>query len=165
MKQRHALRIGLVVLAGLFAACMGDGVDGDADVEGVPLYFEPIGQGHRANLSDTVEAVIRDRDEWQPLRDSLRPIASFDSVDFEQAVVLVAALPQTTSGYTVEFTSVDQRDTVVVAEYLVSAPSDDCLTAHADVVPFQAILVRRTDQPVEFVRSIEEYRCTFGPRR
>lgn len=157
-----------VVVAALVlgvAACSGQGAPGDEDVEGMPLYFEPIGQGLRANLSDTTELVVRDRASWLPISDSLRPSAPFDSVDFDQSVVLIAALPQTTSGYTLEFTSVEERDSVVVAEYLVSAPSDDCLTGHAEVVPFQVIQARRTELPVEFVRSVEEYRCTFGPRR
>ena len=152
-------------LALVVSACANEGARGLADDEGIPLYFEPLGQGHRANLSDTTELVIRDRDGWLPVSDSLRPTAAFDSVDFGQAVLLLAALPQTTSGYTIEFTSVEERDSVVVAEYLVSAPSDDCLTAHAEVVPFQVVLVRRTELPVEFVRRVEEYRCTFGPRR
>lgn len=147
------------------SACAGENNGVETADEGVPLYFEPIGQGHRANMSDTVEAVARNREQWIPISDSLRPPTPFDSVDFSQAILLVAALPQTTSGYLLEFTSVEQLDTVVVAEYLVSVPSDDCLTAHADVVPFQVVLVRRTELPVRFERSVEEYRCTFGPRR
>lgn len=163
---RHELLFLIVaVLVVGVAGCFGQGAPGDEDVAGVPLYFEPIGQGLRANLSDTTEVVFRDRASWLPISDSLRPPAPFDSVDFDQAIILVAALPQTTSGYALEFTSVEERDSVVVADYLVSAPSDDCLTGYAEVVPFQVILVRRTELPVEFVRSVEEYRCTFGPRR
>lgn len=158
--------LGLAALALTLSACADEGTAGDASPEeGTPLYFEPIGYGHRASLSDTIEVVARDREDWLSIRDSLSPTMPFDSVDFNQAVVLLAALPQTISGYSIEFTSVEERDSVVVAEYLVNAPSDDCLTAFADLVPFQAVLVRRTEQPVEFERVVEEYRCTIGPRR
>lgn len=135
--------------------------------EGEPLYFEPIGYGRRASLTDTVkiEVAIRDRTTWEAYRDSLNPIAPFDSVDFSQAFLLLAALPQTTSGYSIDFVSVEALDSAVVAEYVLSEPSEDCLTSLADVVPFQVVLVRRTDLPVRFHHTVEEYRCTFGPRR
>lgn len=129
------------------------------------LYFEPIGYGRQATLSDTLEIAIRSHEVWEAYRDSLRPVAPFDSVDFTQVVVLLAALPQTTSGYSIEFTSVDVVDSLVVAEYVVGVAGEDCLTTYATTVPFQAVLARRTDLPVEFRRSEEEYRCTFGPRR
>ncbi len=164
MKHFCARMICLSLLAILPFGCTSEVEEGPED-DGVPLYFEPISTGNRANISDTLELVIRDRESWIPVLDSLRPPTPIDSVDFQQAVLLLAALPQTTSGYSVEFTSVEERDTVVVAEYQVNAPADDCLTAHAEVVPFQVVLVRRTELPVRFERNVVEYRCTFGPRR
>lgn len=151
----------MVVLAG----CESENAAEDPAPEMESLYFEPIGYGQRASLSDTVEVVIRDAEEWNALRDSLRPIAPFEPVDFSQVVVLVAALPQENSGYAVEFRSVDVVGSVVVAEYAVQVPGDDCLAAYAETVPFQAVLARRTDLPVRFERVEEEYRCSFGPRR
>lgn len=160
-----ALGIGFLVLAGVLLTACGTGGSGDEQADGVPLYFEPIGAGNRASISDSTEIVLRSREEWYAYRDSLRPGVAFDSVDFTQAIVLLAALPQTTSGYGIEFVSVEVWDSLVVADYVVNAPSEDCLTAIAEVVPFQAILVRRTELPVQFRRSMDEYRCTFGPRR
>ncbi|MEX1054864.1 MAG: hypothetical protein WED81_02475 [Rhodothermales bacterium] len=130
-----------------------------------PLYFEPIGYGQNAALSDTTIIAIRDEATWKAYQDSLRPIAPFDSVDFSQAIVLLSALPQTTSGFIIEFVSVEERDSVTVAEYVVNAPGSDCLTGHTEAVPFQAVLVRRTNLPVQFQAHTEEYRCTFGPPR
>lgn len=129
-----------------------------------PLYFEPIGMGQRAMLGDTMEVAIRDEAAWAAYRDSLRPMAPFKEVDFSQAMVLLAALPQQASGYSVEFTSVEQTDSTVVATYVVSEPGPDCLTSIAETVPFGAILVRRAEGPVRFVREREEYSCTFGRR-
>ena len=130
-----------------------------------PLYFEPLGYGQNASLADTTIIAIRDETTWNAYLDSLSPIAPFDSVDFDQTIVLLAALPQTTSGFIIEFVSVEERDSVAVAEYLVNAPGSDCLTGHTDSVPFQAVLVRRTNLPVRFQAHSEEYRCTFGPPR
>lgn len=149
----------------MLAGCESEQTDEQGGVFEESLYFEPIGYGRRALLTDTVEIAIRSSELWDLYRDSLDSVAPFDSVDFTQAIVLLAALPQTTSGYLIEFVSVDVIDTLVVAEYVVEAPSDDCLTATALTVPFQAVLVRRTDFPVEFRRIDEEYRCTFGPPR
>jgi len=129
------------------------------------LYFEPIGFGQRATLSDTLEIAIRSSDVWNAYRDSLHPIAPFDSVDFSQVVVLLAAVPLSTSGHSIEFISVDIVDTLAIAEYVVQIAGEDCLTAYSETVPFQAVLARRTELPVEFRRHEEEYRCTFGPHR
>lgn len=159
---------GLLFAAVLFSVIQGCGGTGEND-ESEPLtellYFEPIGYGQSGSLRDTTELVIRTMGEWETYRDSLNPIAPFKPVDFSQGVVFLAALPQTTSGHIIEFVTVEERDSVTVAEYVVNAPADDCLTATAETVPFQAVMVRRTDLPVRFERDTEEYRCTFGPRR
>lgn len=137
----------------------------DLGIQGEAFYFQPIGQGQSGLLSDTVEVALRTPEEWAAYRDSLNPVAPFDSVDFSQSIVLLVALPQMASGYAVEFTSVLVTDSVAVAEYLVDVPAEDCLMAFAETLPFQVVLVRRTELPFKFVRSEEEYRCTFGPRR
>lgn len=145
------------------AACSDEDVEEPDSTE--LLYFEPIGYGQSGTLSDTTESVFRSEVEWRSYRDSLRPIAPFEPVDFSQSIVLLAALPQTTSGHSIDFVTVEIRDSVAVAEYVVGVPSDDCLTASAQTVPFQAIMVRQTDKPVRFTRDTEEYRCTLGRRR
>lgn len=141
------------------------GVEAETEPQSEVLYFEPIGYGQSGSLRDTTEILIRTTDDWDVYRDSLNPIAPFKSVDFSQGVILLAALPQTTSGHIIEFITVEERDSVTIAEYVVNLPAEDCLTATAEAVPFQAVMVRRTDLPVRFVRETEEYRCTFGRRR
>lgn len=130
-----------------------------------PLHFAAIGYGQHGSLADTLEIVIRDEETWAVWQDSLRPMAPFLSVDFSQTIVLLVALPQITSGYAVTFLSLDRTDSEIVAEYLVEIPAEDCLTAAALTVPFQAVLAQPTDLPIRFKRLEEEYRCTFGPRR
>ena len=162
-RLRRALLV--LVLAGNFG-CSGEAPDEGAILEpSTPLYFEAIGYGDRASLNDTTEIVIRDEDTWRAYADSLNPIAPFDTVDFSQAVVLLAALPQEASCYSVEFVSIEEGDTSAVAEYLVEIPDTDCLTAYANVVPFQAVLVRKTEKPFHFQRTTASYRCTFGRRK
>lgn len=166
-----SLHLGFVLALVLLVPVWNTGCSGEEPAEEpVPetttvLYFEPIGYGDRASFSDTTEIAIRDEDTWRAYADSLNPIAPFDSVDFSQAIVLLAALPQQASGYSVEFVSVEQSDTAAVAEYLVEIPDTDCLTAIANVVPFQAVLVRKTDKPFHFQRTTTTYRCTFGRRK
>jgi len=130
-----------------------------------PLHFAAIGYGQYGSLVDTLEIVIRDQETWAVWQDSLRPVEPFLSVDFSQAMVLLVALPQITSGYGVTFLSLDRMDSEIVAEYLVEIPAEDCLTAAALTAPFQAVLTPPTDLPIRFKRVEEEYRCTFGPRR
>lgn len=166
--MRLRIPVPLIFAAAVLIAFLGCG-DSEADEEAEPeaevLYFEPVGYGRSGALSDTTEIVLRTEEEWQIYRDSLNPVAPFAEVDFSQSVLLLAALPQETSGHSIDFLSVEERDSNAVAHYLVSIPAEDCLTAIADAVPFQVVMVRRTDMPVQFTREIEEYRCTFGRRR
>ena len=148
-----------------FLGCVDTEADEDSEPETEVLYFEPIGYGRSGSLSDTTEVVLRSEEAWQTYRDSLNSVAPFVEVDFSQSVVLLAALPQETSGYSIDFLSVEEGDSIAVAHYVVSIPAEDCLTAIATAVPFQAVMVRRTDKPVQFTREVEEYRCTFGRRR
>lgn len=154
----------LLLCSTLSAGCSPEAEE-ETQEEPESLYFEPIGYGQRASISDTLELAFRDHASWVAYRDSLDPIAPFDTVDFSQAIVLLVALPQLTSGHSIEMVSVDRFETHVVAEYVVNIPSEDCLTAYSENVPFQAVLVRRTELPVTFTHTTEEYRCTFGPRR
>lgn len=123
------------------------------------LYFEPIGQGIQARLADTTAVAIRDSLQWAAYQDSLNPIAPFTPVDFDQALVLVAAMPARTGGFSIEFETVELIADTVVASYVVNEPGDDCLTAMGLTTPFQAILVRRTDHPVRFDHRTASYSC------
>lgn len=145
--------------------CDEENAGADETDEAEVLYFEPIGYGQSGSLKDSTETVIRTQEKWAAYRDSLKPLAPFDSVDFSQAVVLLVALPQTTSGHSIELVAVEEHDSIAVATYVVNIPAEDCLTATAETVPFQAVMVRRTDLPVHFAHETEEYRCTFGRRR
>ncbi len=148
----------------LLGGCTSESVSVEEPIP-EPLHFAAIGYGQYGSLTDTLEIVIRDQETWAAWQDSLRPVAPFLSVDFSQAMVLLVALPQITSGYAVTFLSLDRMDSAIVAEYLVEIPAEDCLTAAALTVPFQAVLTPPTDLPIRFKRVEDEYRCTFGPRR
>lgn len=123
------------------------------------LYFEPIGFGMRAQFSDTTEVVIRDSTAWAAYQDSLTSTGTFQPVDFSQAIVLLAAVPAPTGGYTIEFDTVELVGDSLLAHYVVNVPGPDCITAMGLTTPFQVVLARRTDAPVRFVRRAEEYSC------
>ena len=129
--------------------------------EGEPLAFETVGQGFRASLQDTVETVIRDPERWAQLSGQFRPGQPFDSVDFDQVMVLLAALPVPAGGYDLRFETVERTDTAVVAQYLFAEPGDDCMAGMGQSVPFQAVAVPRVEGPVRFVRRTGTYRCTI----
>ena len=164
-RRIHISVLLLLLIPGfLLGGCSSESVSVEEPLS-EPLHFAAIGYGQHGTLKDTLEIVIRDRETWAAWQDSLRPVAPFLSVDFPQVIVLLVALPQTTSGHAVTFLSLDRMDSVIVAEYVVDIPSDDCLTAAAETVPFQAVLAQPTDLPIRFKRLEDEYRCTFGPRR
>ena len=150
----------LAALTLLASRCLDDStVEIEEDTE--PLYFETVTQGIDAGVADTVEAVIRGQDSWVAALDTFDLRREPPEVDFDQVIVLLAAIPTPGSGYTVEFRSVELGADSVIAHYAVGVPAEDCITAMGETVPFQAVTVRRVDVPVAFERSREEIRCTF----
>ncbi len=124
------------------------------------LYFESIGQGQRGLLTDTTEGVFRDSTAWAEWGRQLRPVTPFAEVDFSQSMVFVAALPQTSGGYRIQFESVEAGDSVIVASYTLFEPAGDCITTMALTLPFEAVAVRRAAGPVSFRRRIERVSCS-----
>ena len=152
------LRGALLLLVVSLTACT-DAPLPEPEPEAEPVPFIVLGLGQSARL-DTTEQVLRTADAWQAVRDSLRPAAPFDSVNFEENMLLLAAVPVTAGGYSVVFERVTPTDSSLVARYVLSEPADDCTAPPAQVVPFQVIEVPQTDAPVTFERRREEYPCT-----
>lgn len=121
--------------------------------------FEPLGRGNQARL-DTAEVVLREAATWAAYQDSLRPLQPFETVDFSQEMVLLAAVPVPTGGYSVLFETVEKIADSLAVTYVLSVPGNDCITTMGASVVFQAVRVARSDAPVHFIREAEPYRCT-----
>lgn len=129
--------------------------------EGVPLYYEMVGFGQSTAIVDTIETVIRDNESLRAFEQQLKVSHPFRNVDFDQAVVLLVAVPVPTGGYSVEFATIDQFEDGVVAQYIVSAPGSDCITPMGQSAPYVAALIPRTENEIRFEHQTEEIPCTF----
>lgn len=141
--------------------CFDDGSTVTVDLDTEPLIFERVARGQRAAFADTVEVVAQDTQAWTALKRSLQPTQEESSVDFDQMMVLLAAVPSPGGGYHVQFLSVEIFDDEVRAHYALGVPAEDCITTMGLTVPFEAVAVRRVDLPVVFERRQEPIRCTF----
>ena len=152
--------IALLALSALFlAACQPSGtLPPDVPIES--LYFESLGRGYSAQVTDTTEMTFRTPEEWGSFADRLHPMVAFRAADFEQTMVLVAAVPATTGGYTVEFESVEQIGDEIVAAYLVTEPGYDCVAIMALTQPFHVVAVRKTVGPIRFVARRKTETCS-----
>ncbi|MFQ5571851.1 MAG: hypothetical protein ACE5G0_19405 [Rhodothermales bacterium] len=121
--------------------------------------FESLGWGQRATL-DTTEIAIRDTETWGTYQAALRPLMPFEEVDFMQEMVLLAAVPVPSGGYSVRFELVEKANDTLTVHYVLSEPAYDCLTTVGDAVVFQAVRLAQTDGAIRFERSYESYRCT-----
>ncbi len=149
----------LAVTGGLLG-CGPSGTVPDAEDEMVEsLYIEPLGLGVSAAIQDTTALVFRTAEDWEGFRDNLRPRGPFKESDFEQTMILVAAVPAPTGGYTVEFESVEIIGDEIVASYVVSAPGYDCVAISALTQPFQVVAVRQVEGNVRFVHRTETESC------
>ena len=148
-----------LLLTALLAGCFG-GPQEDTEVSvATALAFEPIGRGQQARI-DTTERAIRDAATWAAVQDSLRPLRPFKAVNFDQEMVLLAALPVPTGGYSVRFEVIERTDEGITIRYRLSIPADDCRATMGQAVAFQAVRLAHTDAPLHFIREEEAYRCT-----
>ena len=147
---------GLIVISFL-TGCRPEGTVLDQEIES--FYFEPVGSGFAASVADTTELVFRDRESWTDFRQRLAPLRDFPDVDFEQMMVIVAAVPAPTGGYFLEFEGFERIDGQLTASYVVTQPGADCVAITALTQPFQAIAARRVDGPVAFTSRTATERC------
>lgn len=160
LPPRHLLALGSTLLTLLaVTGCFNPPAEETEVSIAEALAFEPIGWGLQARL-DTTEIVIRDSTTWVTYQDSLRPLRPFRKINFQQEMVLLAALPVPTGGYSIRFQVVEKHADSLAARYLVSIPDDDCLTTMGASVVFQAVRMAKMDNPLSFVREQEADRCT-----
>ena len=148
------------LLAGLFllvAGCSVPQEESEPDTD--PLYFESIGRGQHGARRDTIETVARTAEAWAELSATVRPIAEFEAVNFEQQMAALIAIPTESGGYTIEVESVEALDGVITVAYVVNVPGIDCITPTALALPFQAVSIRKAEGAVEFERRNEPFKC------
>ncbi len=157
--HRLAFLVGCLLLLILPAGC----VDAPRDTPSVSvaeaLAFESVGRGQQAQL-DTTQIAIRDAAAWAAYQDSLRPLVPFGPVDFPREMVLLAAVPTPSGGYSIHFEAIEKTDEGLTAHYRLSIPADDCIPTMGTAVPFEAVRLAHVDAPVRFEHETEAYRCT-----
>ena len=156
---RRVVLLGTLLLVAFLAGCLGTPQE-DTEVSiAEALAFEPLGRGRQARI-DTTEQVIRDAATWAVYQDSLRPLLPFKEVNFEQEMVLLAALPVTTGGYDLRFEIIERTEEGLTARYRLFTPGDDCRVTMGDGVAFQAVRLAQTDGPLHFEYEEETLHCT-----
>lgn len=151
-------------LTAMLAACDPPAPRAVAEIETDTevLYFEPIGRGNRAQLTDTTRVVVRDSATWAQLHPQFDPLVPFQAVDFRQAMVIAVAVPAPTAGYLVEVTAVEQAGDSLLVTYTRTRPGDDCATALGRTVPFEVVLARRAEGTAVFREEIAYLACDLG---
>ncbi len=159
LEKCRLLHASLLVLSVILIGCGPAPKDLTEITVSEALAFESLGWGLRANL-DTTEVVIRTAEAWETYQATLHPLQPFSDVDFTQEMVLLAAVPVPTGGYTIAFEVVETANDTLTAQYLVSMPGIDCLTATGDAVVFQAVRLAKTEGAMRWEHTREAYRCT-----
>ncbi len=118
------------------------------------------GQG----LGDPTRAVIRDSTAWEAFWNQahalVEPAPPVPAVNFEESMLLVAALgTRSTGGHAVMIDSVARGPTLRVFVTAV-APGADCMTTMSISWPVQVVRVPRFDGSVEFVEAERVQPCS-----
>ncbi len=123
------------------------------------LYFEPIAIGQSGSIRDTLEVVVSDEGALSEALAKVNPLGELPSIDFNQSMVGIIAIPTNSGGFVVEVQSVEQRGEEIQVHYLLSVPGADCITVQALSLPFQIISLRRAQGAFRFLREERRYRC------
>jgi len=151
-----------MVVCALFVAgsgCLGPSGPATEISFTAALSFAPLGRGTNARI-DTTERIVEEADIWTVYQDSLRPIQPFKPVNFDQEMVVLAALPVPSGGYDLRFESIEIAETGATAYYRLYVPGRDCRVTVGPGVVFQAVRVARTELSFTFEREEETIRCT-----
>jgi len=123
------------------------------------LFFESIGLGHYGSTREPIERVLRDQASFDEAISELTPLDELPAVDFGQTMVGLIAVPTESGGYIIEVQSVEKTGEELTVHYRLSAPGDDCITPQALALPFQVVIIAKTQGNVSFVRETVTYRC------
>ena len=147
----------------MFSGCLSpDPAPFDDVLEPTPVQFERVGHGRQAILDTTTLRVITGASVWDAYRDSLRSLIDFAPVNFEQEMILLAAVSVNTGGYDLRIEYVELSGDTLTAAYNLFTPGADCLTSMATGVVFDAVRIRRfTPADVQFLAMEEPLDCTI----
>jgi hypothetical protein len=116
--------------------------------------FVSLERGTQSGVQGSGTVVIRDAALWEAIWKRHASVrvegAPRPEVDFErQMVVLVSCGLQDSTGYALEVVSVEEREGKLIIEARASEPARDLLQAQVATVPYEFIVLLRSDLPVE----------------
>jgi hypothetical protein len=122
------------------------------------LYFETLGNG---SVRDTLEVILKDESSLQEMLAKIRPLGPIPEVDFTQVMVGLIAVPTESGGYVVEVKSIEKTGDHITVNYEFATPGQDCLTLQALSLPFQLVIIKRSEGQITFVRTSKPYSCAL----
>lgn len=159
-----ALLAAIVVAAGGCGLMSITGVPADATLlpdERVESLFDDSNSG----LDERTREVIRTpgawADAWQQLHEGQSPVPERPAVDFDDSLVILAAMgSRPTGGYDIEVESVHRDGESLYAVIRETSPGDGCGLTQAFTAPATAVRVPRVDGDVELVEKETVNECS-----
>jgi len=119
------------------------------------VAFDTVQSGSMSGLARRGRVVIRNQEEWTLFwkRHSAirRPIPEAPEIDFSKNMVLAVMMGQQSSGgYTIEITSVKQKEGKMMVEVRETDPSKSTTTLSALTAPFHIVTVPKWEGEIVF---------------
>jgi hypothetical protein len=116
------------------------------------------------DVDEPARLVIADTDSWARFWSDVHrhqePAPEPPAIDFEQRLVLAAAMGQRPSGgYQLVIEEVAAADGRLYAAVLERSPGATCMTADVITAPVHAVAVPATDAAVTWIERQETYEC------
>jgi hypothetical protein len=113
--------------------------------------FRTIDKGVQSAIDVRRQVVVRATPEWTALWKQHASDRPLPPVDFGREMVVALFMgSRPTAGYSVEFTSVEERDGAILVSYRERAPSRDAVTAQILTSPFHIVVVATSAGEVRF---------------
>lgn len=123
------------------------------------IPFQSIEKGHSSGIKETMNDVYKSNkqfvDFWDRHTSHISPTPAVPAIDFANQMVVVVITQQTTGGFSLEITSVEEDDNKekLVVNYLTTPPSPGTITTQALTQPYHIISLKKSDKNVIFLGS------------
>jgi hypothetical protein len=163
--RRRAAVLALTLVAGGASCINGEGLTLPRGASRVPEdQVQTLVQEVASGIDARRRGVVRTADEWSAFWSEVYagrdPVPERPDVDFDQNMVIVAAMgTRPSGGYLVAFETIGRTGAdyhVVVRE---TSPGRSCMTTAALTQPVVAVRVARSDGNVSFIERTTTQRC------
>lgn len=151
------------------AACAESPAGGlpQVDLPGQAVAVTPVGErypSHYSGFEQSARIVVENEEQWAQVWSRLwrhqHPVPALPAVDFQQEIVVVAAMgTRPNGGYAIRVQAAAVHEGSLTVRVVETSPGSNCVTTQAITTPTDVVRVARSGLPVRFTTATGVLDC------